>query len=108
MLKSALLGGLALAAVSTVALAQPAAGGAHYSTSTTQLGTLMADPAAKAVLVQDIPDLVVKGGDAVEQASGMTLREMQAALKPYSPDTLSDAKLAKIDEDLAKLPPPKN
>lgn len=110
MLKSVLLGGLALAAASTLAMVQPAAAAdaPRYSTSTTQLGTLMADPAAKAVLVKDIPDLMLRGGDALDQATGMTLREMQAALKAYSPDTLSDAKLAKIDEDLAKLPPPKN
>ena len=103
MRKLSILGGLAIAAVSTFAMAQAA----PYSTSTTQLGTLMADPAAKAVLVKDAPDLA-KAGPELEQASGMTLVEVGAALKAYAPNLLTPAILAQIDADLAKLPPPKN
>jgi len=67
------------------------------------LGVLMADPAAKAVLLKYVPDFA-KGGDMLDQASGMTLKEMQGALKPYKPDLLSDKVLAEIDADLAALP----
>ena len=59
--------------------------------------------AAKAVLVKHIPQLVEKA-DVAERASGMTLKEMQDALRAYSPDLLSDAVLQKIDVDLATLP----
>jgi hypothetical protein len=68
-----------------------------------------ADPAAtqqiatRAVLVKHIPQLVEKS-DIAERASGMTLKEMQEALRAYSPDLLSDEVLAKIDVDLAALP----
>jgi hypothetical protein len=76
---------------------------ATYSTSTTALGVLIADPATRAVLVKHIPQLVEKS-DIAERASGMTLKEMQEALRAYSPDLLSDEVLAKIDVDLAALP----
>lgn len=76
---------------------------AKYSTSTTQMGTLLADPAAKAVLAKYIPQLIERP-DMAERASGMTLKEMQDALKAYAPDLLTDDKLAKIDADFAALP----
>jgi hypothetical protein len=74
-----------------------------YSSSTTQMGTLLADPAAKAVLVKHLPRLV-ENPDMAERASGMTLKDLQDALKAYAPDLLSDEVLAKIDADLAALP----
>ena len=74
-----------------------------YSTAKTQLGTLLEDPAAKAVLQKHIPKLV-DGGQNMDQASGMTLRELQAALKTYAPDLLTDKVLQDIDTDLAALP----
>ena len=92
-----------------VALAQaPAAATApastaKYSSSTTQLGVLLADPAAKAVLQKHIPQLVANS-DVAERASGMTLHEIQEATKAYAPDMLSDKVLAEIDVDLAPLP----
>ena len=109
MRKLPILCGLAMAALSTIAMAQSAASPAPapYSSSTTQLGTLMADPAAKAVLLKDAPDLGKAGSD-MEQANGMTLVEVAAALKAYAPNLLPPKVLAQIDEDLAKLPPPKN
>lgn len=76
-----------------------------YSTGRTQLGTLLADPAAKAILDKHIPQLL-SGGQNMDQASGMTLREIQDAVKAYSPDVLSDKALAAIDQDLATLPAP--
>ena len=78
--------------------------GKVYSINTTQLGTLLGDPAAKAVLMKHIPEVITRMGDNLEQAQGMTLKEMQDALKAYAPDVLSDQKLAAIDLDLAKIP----
>lgn len=104
MRKTSLICGAALAAVSSLAMAQGAPDVHHYTTTTTQLGTLVADPDAKAVLLKDAPELV-KNDQALEQASGMTLVEIRDALKPYQPNLLTDQKLAQIDADLAKLPP---
>jgi len=84
--------------------AAPAAAKSKYSTAKTQLGTLLEDPAAKAVLQKHVPKLVDGGGQNMDQASGMTLRELQAALKAYAPDLLTDKVLQDIDTDLAALP----
>lgn len=73
----------------------------HYTTSTTDLGTLLDDPAAKAVIAQHLPELVKS--DQIDQARGMSLKDIQ----PYSQDMLTDKILAEIDADLAKLPPKK-
>jgi hypothetical protein len=74
------------------------AAGAHYSTSATNVGTLLGDPAAKAVLAKHIPNII--NSPNIEQGAAMTLKDMQQ----YSPDQLSDKILADIDVDLAKLP----
>lgn len=100
---SASVPALADAKASAAATATPAA--AAYSSTMTQLGTLLANPATKAVLLKHIPEFVNGLGDNVERASGMTLKEIQDALKSYSPDSLSDAKLVAIDADLAMIPP---
>ena len=95
---------LTVCSVPALAQAQPAAaGGARYSSSSTQFGALMADPAAKVVLEKHLPQLMERTDD-LEQASGMTLKEMQEALKPFMPDLLTDKILAEIDQDLSKLP----
>ncbi len=99
----------AFAETKAPAAAAPAAAPAvAYSSTTTQLGTLLANPATKAVLLKHIPQFVNGLGDNVDRASGMTLKEIQDALKTYSPDAMPDAKLAAIDEDLAKIPPAAN
>lgn len=98
---------LALAAgpaLAQSAPARPAAAAPSYSTDTTQLGTLVDNPATKAVLLKHIPEMINGLGENLERASGMTLKEMQGALKTYSPDALPDAKLAAIDADLAQIP----
>jgi len=74
------------------------AGAGHYSTAATPIGDLLDDPAAKAVLAQDAP--AVAGSDQLDMARGMTLRDIQQ----YAPEVLTDAVLAKLDADLAKLP----
>jgi para-nitrobenzyl esterase len=106
-----LAAGLALAAVSTAAFAQDAAAPAaapaaaaaapaadHYSSGGTPIGSLLDDPAAKAVLSKYIPDIV--NNSQIDMARGMTLKDVQQ----YSQGALSDDALTKIDADLAKLP----
>lgn len=75
--------------------AAPAA--AKLTTEDTDIATLLANPAAKAVLTKHIPSIV--GNDQINMAGSMTLR----ALQSYSPE-LTDDVLNKIDADLAKLP----
>lgn len=90
----------AAAAVPSIAIAQtpPAATAAHYTTASTDLGTLLDDPAAKAVLAKYIPDIVAS--EQISMARPMTLK----ALQGYVGDKLNDKTLASIDADLAKLP----
>lgn len=73
------------------------AAAAHYTTADTEIGTLLDDPAAKAVLDKYIPE--VTASDQINMARGMTLRGIQ----PFSADVLTDEKLAAIDTDLARL-----
>jgi hypothetical protein len=90
-----------MAASPTITLAQqaaaPAPAAANYTTENTEIGALLDDPAAKAVLTKHIPDVVSNPG--IDQARSMTLKQVQQ----YSPD-LTDKVLAEIDVDLAKLP----
>jgi hypothetical protein len=102
---------LAAASLAVASIAAPAIGAdaapattvAKYSTKTTQMSVLLGDPAAKAVLVKHVPQLVANT-DIAERAGGMTLSEIGEAIKAYSPDVLSEAVLVKIDADLAALP----
>jgi para-nitrobenzyl esterase len=98
----AIAAGLAILAAGGAAVAQPAPAAAaaadHYSTSTTPIGTLLDDPAAKAVLVKYIPAVV--SNPQIDVARGMTLKDAQQ----YAPDMVSNDTLAKIDAELAALP----
>ena len=71
---------------------------AHYSTTDTDLGTLLDDPAARAIIDKYMPGF--SSNEQTEMALSLTLKDLQQ----YSPDTISDQALAKIDADLAKLP----
>jgi hypothetical protein len=75
-----------------------AAAAAHYSVSTTEIGTLIDDPAAKAVLDKHIPGMTTS--DQIDMARGMTLKDIQQ----YSPDQITDTVLTAVEADLAKLP----
>lgn len=79
-----------------IALAQ--AGAAHYSVAQTEIGVLLDDPAARAVLDKHIPDMTKD--EQVEMARAMTMKDIQQ----YSPDVITDKLLVDIDADLAKLP----
>lgn len=71
---------------------------AKYSTAETQIGTLLDDPAAKAIVEKHIPGMTTN--DQIDMARGMTLK----AVQQYAPDDVTDERLAAIDADFAKLP----
>lgn len=84
----------------SVAIAAPAfaAEAAPLNTTTTTIGALLEDPAAKAIVDKYMPGF--SANPQVEMAKAMTFKQVQQ----YAPDQMSDAVLAKIDADLAKLP----
>ncbi len=84
---------LAASLASASALAQAAA----YTTAATEIGTLLDDPAAKAVLDKYIPGF--SAGANVEMARAMTLKSVQE----FRPEMFTDKLLADIDAELAKL-----
>ncbi len=102
MLRTAIIAGLIVTAslsVSAPALAAEAAAAvAGYTTSDTAIGTLLDDPAAKAVLDKIMPKFSVN--PRVEMARGMTLKQVQQ----FVPDKMTDEVLAKIDAELVKVP----
>ena len=87
-------------AAGTVAPAAPAAPVAapKYSTTETEIGTLVDDPAARAILDRHIPGLTTN--PQLEMARTMTLK----AIQPFASDDVTDERLAFIDAELAKLP----
>ncbi|HEX7854176.1 MAG TPA: hypothetical protein VF503_10815 [Sphingobium sp.] len=100
-MKTFILPMLLLAAAPLVAHAQglstaPHAGG--YNVAETDIGTLLDDPAAKAVIDKHLPGF--SGNPQIDMARSMTLKTVQQ----YSPDTLTDKALVDIQTDLSKLP----
>jgi para-nitrobenzyl esterase len=85
-----------LPAIASAQTTAPAGAATTYSTSST-VGDLLANPDAKAVLVKDAPGLVT---DQLSMAASMTL----VSLQQYAPQILTDATLAQINTDLAKVP----
>jgi para-nitrobenzyl esterase len=69
-----------------------------YSTSETDIGTLLDNPATRAVLEKHMASMV--SNPRFEQARAMTLKQVQSA----APQILTDELLAKVDADLAKIP----
>ncbi|MBB5685357.1 hypothetical protein [Sphingobium boeckii] len=86
---------LALAQAAPAAVAAVAGG---YSVEETDVGTLIDDPAAKAVLDKYLPGF--SGNDQVAMARSMTLKMLQQ----YAPDTFTDKALTDIQTELNKLP----
>ena len=81
--------------------AQPVAvAGGHYSATSTQVGKLLDDPAAAAVLKKTIPT-VYANPMFQQDGRSLTLKDIQT----YEPDALSDANIAKIQAEFDKLPP---
>ena len=75
--------------------AAPAAGA--LSVETTPIETLVANPAAKAVLDKDLPGLTTH--EAYDQFKGMTLSQVA----PMSQGAITDAALKTVQADLDKL-----
>ena len=76
--------------------ATPAA--AAFSTSETDIGSLLDNPDTKAVLQKHMPGFA--DNPQIEMARSMTLKQIQG----FAGDAVSDEVLAKVDADLAKLP----
>ncbi|MDE2595654.1 MAG: hypothetical protein KGL44_02130 [Sphingomonadales bacterium] len=81
------------AAAPAAAPAKPA-----FSTAETDIGTLLDNPATKAVLQKYVAALIAN--PQIDMARAMTLKQVQG----YAADALSDETLAKIDADLAAIP----
>jgi hypothetical protein len=91
----ALAAPMALGAVPAAAEAPVAPG---LSVETTDLGTLLDNADAKAVLMKYIPAMIAN--DQIAMARPMTLKQLQQ----FAGDSLTDEKLAQIQADLDKLP----
>ncbi|MCP5395315.1 MAG: hypothetical protein H6918_01025 [Sphingomonadaceae bacterium] len=76
--------------------AEPAAQ-PKYSTADTDIGTLLDNPATRAILEKHLPEVV--DSPQIDMARGMTLKGIQM----YAPDDITDEKLAAIDAELAQL-----
>ncbi|MFM5907472.1 MAG: hypothetical protein ACKOPO_07795 [Novosphingobium sp.] len=93
MLRNVVLAGLlAMSAVPAMAA------GAPYNTTDTTIGTLLDDPASKAVVEKVMPGF--SANPQVEMARAMTFKQIQG----FAPDMIKDELLAKLDAELAKLP----
>ena len=101
-MKTHFLAALALAMVpalpAAAAEAAAAAAAPAFSSAGSDIGTLIDNPATKAVLVKYLPDLI--SNPQIEMARTMTLKQIQG----FAADQISDETLAKIDADLAKIP----
>ncbi|MGE8134355.1 hypothetical protein ACQKO5_12155 [Novosphingobium subterraneum] len=105
MIRTALIVALAAAALpASASAAEPArpeaaapAAKPKYSTAETDIGTLLDDPAAKAIIDKYIPGMT--SNEQIEMARSMTLKAVQT----YAPEDVTDERLAQIDADLAKL-----
>jgi len=107
MIRIAISAALAVTALSPAAIAaEPATTAApaaatpatpKYTTADTEIGTLLDDPAARAILDKLVPEMT--SNDQIDMARAMTLKSIQA----YAPDDLTDELLAKIDAEFAKL-----
>ena len=94
---------LAIATAPVVAFAAepspPAAAKATtaYSVEDTDIGTLLDDPAARAILDKQIPGMTTN--PQIEMARSFTLRQIQQ----FAADQVTDEVLAKIDADFKAL-----
>jgi hypothetical protein len=88
----------ATSSTTTVPATTPAATGKPlFSVADTPLGSLLDNPAAKAVLNKYIPAMI--GNPQIDMARSMTLAQLQS----YAGDALSNETLAKIGLDLAGI-----
>ena len=78
------------------ALAQAPA--AAFTVDATPIETMVADPAAKAILDKDVPGMTAH--PAYDQFKAMTLKQLQ----PLSQGVITDAILVQVAADLAAMP----
>ena len=78
--------------------AAPAMSAGALSVDTTPIADLAANPATKAILDKNIPELT--GHPAFDQFKAMSLKQVQ----PLSQGALTDAQIAAVQADLDKLP----
>ncbi|WP_226016537.1 hypothetical protein [Novosphingobium sp. FKTRR1] len=78
--------------------AAPPASAPKYTTADTEIGTLIDDPAAKLILDKIVPGMTTN--PQIDMARSMTLKSIQQ----FAADQLTDARLAQIDAEFAKLP----
>jgi para-nitrobenzyl esterase len=90
---------VAAAVVAVPAVSQPGSS-THYSTAKTPLGTLLADPAARAAIAHRFPVLL----QSKSVTSGMANRMTLQSLKHFKPEVFTDAALTAIDADFARIP----
>ena len=69
-----------------------------FTTAETDIGTLIDNPATKAVLEKHLPGMT--SNPQIDMARSMTLKQIQG----FAPDQFTDEALAKIDADLAAVP----
>lgn len=86
---------LALSPASTPAAATAANG---YSVADTDIGTLLDDPAARAIVDKYMPGFSTQ--DNIDMARSMTL----TAVQQYKPEMITDDALANVQAGLSKLP----
>lgn len=72
---------------------------AYYKVQETDLGTLLDDPVAKAILTKYIAEVI--SNPQIEMGRGMTLSQLQQ----YAGDQITNEKLAKIQSDLDAAKP---
>lgn len=101
MKKFAIAAALAAACAVPAHAADPAPAAAAapaYSTAESSIGTLLDNPATKAVIDKHMPGF--SGNPQIDMARAMTLKQVQQ----FAGDQMTDEVLARIDADLAKIP----
>lgn len=101
MKKLAIAAALAAAFTAPAYAAEPAPADAPapgYSTAETDIGTLLDNPATKAVIDKHMPGF--SGNPQIDMARAMTLKQIQQ----FAGDQITDEVLAKVDADLAGIP----
>lgn len=89
---------IALSVATSSAIAMPT-NQAQYSAAKTPIGTLLADPSARAIIANRFPILLQSKAVKSGMANRMTLR----SLKRFKPKIFTEASLAAIDADFAKM-----
>ena len=100
MITAAALGMAAITvpAIAADTAASAAAPTAAFSVADTDVGTLLDNPATKAVLDKFLPGLSTN--ERIDMARAMTLKQVQG----FAPDKIKDEDLVKVDAELAKIP----